>query len=258
MTIASKCADGFMFAESVLSAHFFDKPAVLPLTYITPPNCRIRQPTCEQVLEFTMPFIDSFTTGFQRATSFAACVVCFSLVAWSTTRGEWQNSLKPAGQPANEFLLVKEGKSVRPIRLTANATIIEKNAAAELQHWIEQITRARPAITPADNGPSVRLQTDAALGEEGYRIAIEGDDLVLAGGTGRGVVNAVYALLEEDLGCRFYTNESIKLPLGNTLSLRPVPRTFMPKLRLRDPFWAIVFNEAWSVRNRTNAPIAPV
>ena len=113
---------------------------------------------------------------------------------------------------------------MRPIRLPTNATAIEKNAAAELQHWIEQITTARPDDHDGRYGPSVRLQTDASLGEEGYRIAVEGDDLVLAGGTGRGVINAVYALLEEDLGCRFYTNDSIRLPKGTTLSVRPVAR----------------------------------
>ena len=71
--------------------------------------------------------------------------------------------------------------------------------------------RSRPQTAARACG----CETDASLGEEGYRIAVEGDDLVLAGGTGRGVVNAVYALLEEDLGCRFYTNDSIKLPQGN-------------------------------------------
>ena len=115
-----------------------------------------------------------------------------------------------------------------------------------------------PRSRRARSQPSVSLETDAALGEEGYRIAIDGDDLVLAGGTRRGVVNAVYALLEEDLGCRFYTNESIKLPTGNTLFVRPVERSFVPKLRLRDPFYTMVFNETWSVRNRTNAPHAVV
>lgn len=190
--------------------------------------------------------------------SLVARSVWFWLFAAMVARGEWQNSLKPAGPVVGEVVLAKEGKPVRPIRIAAAATAIEKNAAAELQHWIEQISTARPTITTADTGPSVRLRTDASLGEEGYRIAMEGNDLVLAGGTGRGVFNAVFALLEEDLGCRFYTNDSIKLPKGTTLSVRPVTRTFIPKLRLRDPFYTTVFNETWSLRNRTNAPYAVV
>jgi hypothetical protein len=173
-------------------------------------------------------------------------------------RSEWQNSLKPIGTVADEIVLVKDGKSVRPILLATNATTIEKNAATELQHWIEQITTAGPEITTAHHSPSVQLRTDASLGEEGYRITTEGDDLVLTGGTGRGVVNAVYALLEEDLGCRFYTVNSIKLPKQTTLTVHPVARSFVPKLRLRDPFYQVAFDNTWSLRNRTNAPHAKV
>ena len=44
------------------------------------------------------------------------------------------------------------------------------------------------------------------LGDEGYQIAVEGEHLLLRGGAGRGIVNAVYALLEEDIGCRWYTD----------------------------------------------------
>src|SRR5436190_19505629 len=92
--------------------------------------------------------------------SLVAPSVCFWLLATAVAHGEWQNSLKPAGSVVGEVVLVKEGKPVRPIRITSNATVIEKNAAAELQHWVEQISTACPTITTADTGPSVRLLTD--------------------------------------------------------------------------------------------------
>jgi hypothetical protein len=209
-------------------------------------------------IEFLVDSMETTTLAIHRMRRFSAKFVCCLLVVTGVAMGEWQNSLKPIGQLSREVVLAQPRKPARPIRLTPNATAIEKNAAAELQHWIEQITTARPDVTTTDTGPSVRLTTDAALGEEGYRIAVEGDDLVLAGGTGRGVINAVYALLEEDLGCRFYANDSIRLPKGTTLSVRPVARTFVPTLRLRDPFYATAFNEPWSLRNRTNAPHAVV
>jgi hypothetical protein len=181
-----------------------------------------------------------------------------SLIWTTAARSQWTNSLKPAGQGAREVTLVKNGNAVCSIRLPTNSTPIEKSAAKELQHWVEQITRARLEITTADVHPSVRLRTDAALGEDGIRIAMEGDDLVLAGGTGRGVVNAVYALLEEDLGGRFYTSDSIKLPKSKSLSVRPVTRSYLPKLRLRDPYYKCAFDPSWSLRNRTNSPSAAV
>jgi hypothetical protein len=171
---------------------------------------------------------------------------------------EWHNSLRPAGPAAGEFVLAKEGQPACAIQISPQATEPEKKAAEELQYWIEQIATARPAIHTSDTGPSVRIERDAGLGDEGYRIALAGDDLVLAGGAGRGAVHAVYALLEEDLGCRFYTNESIKLPAGKTLVVQPVARTYVPRLRLRDPFYWAAFDATWSMRNRTNAPRAPV
>lgn len=192
---------------------------------------------------------------------FALCVIAFGLIlggAPRTLRGEWQNSLKPAGSALGEIELVKDGKALCPIQIAVNANVIEKRAAEELQYWIKQITSAKPDVTTTDTGPTVRIRTDPSLGSEGYSIAIEGDDLVLAGGTGRGVVNAVYAFLEEDVGCRFYTNESIKLPIAETLSVKPVARTYGPRLELRDPFYAAVFDATWSMRNRTNSPVAPV
>src|SRR6185436_16473388 len=136
-----------------------------------------------------------------------------------------------------------------------DATPPERKAAADLNRWIKEMTGAdltRPG------GPVIRIVTDEKLPDEGYRIAVEGKDIVLAGGRGRGVVNAVYALLEEDLGCRFYTNDSIRLPKSKTLTVAPVPRTYAPKLILRDPFYFASFDPVWSLRNRTNAPDAKV
>jgi hypothetical protein len=192
------------------------------------------------------------------AKTLAVWVGCSSLICTGAARNEWSNSLKPVGQTAGEVVLVKDGRPVCSIRIPINATPIEKSAAKELQHWIEEITVTRPEITTSDVHPSVRLQTDPALGEEGIRIAVEKDDVVLTGGTGRGVVNAVYALLEEDLGCRFYTIDSIKLPKGTSLSVRPVSRTYIPKLRLRDPYYKCAFDPTWSLQNRTNSPSAVV
>jgi hypothetical protein len=195
---------------------------------------------------------------FRRTTLSSS--ICVGAMLWvaAFARGEWQNSLKPTGPAGEALVLVKDGKAVRPIKLATGATAIEKSGAAELQHWIEKITTARPEITTVDSGSCIRLQTDPALGEEGYRISVDGGNLALAGGTGRGVMNAVFAFLEEDLGCRFYTPDMTKLPEERTLAVRPVVRSFTPKLRLRDPFYVCAFNAAWSVENRTNAPHAMV
>jgi hypothetical protein len=166
------------------------------------------------------------------------------------------NVLKPKGEPAATLTIVKDGKPVYTIALPAQPTAPEKKAAEDLQRWVQEMTGATLAIGYSQQ--EIRIATDKSLADEAYRIGVNGDDLDLSGGRGRGVVNAVYALLEEDLGCRFYTNDSIVLPKNPTLTIAPVARTFTPKLILRDPFYKASFDPVWSLRNRTQSPDAHV
>lgn len=195
----------------------------------------------------------------------ALVVVATFVIVQAPASAEWQNSLRPPGEAAGQFPLVADGKPACSIVVGDAATALETSAASELQQWIKAATGAAPEIGAASRAtlPAVRIVAEDALGEEGYRIALEGDSLVLAGGPGRGLMNAVFALLEEDLGYRFYTNDSIRLPTpdgkpATSLVVRPVARQFAPQLRLRDPFYHVAFDPVWSLRNRTNAPRAAV
>ena len=89
------------------------------------------------------------------------------------------------------------------------------------------------------------------LGEEGYAIATQGDNLFLVGGRRRGPVYAVLALLEEDLGCRWYTSEVQVIPRQSTLSFQPVARSFVPPLSERLMMLWDAHSPQWSLRNRT-------
>ena len=151
------------------------------------------------------------------------------------------------------------GRALGAICYPENPTPLETNAAAELRYWIKEITGTALEIKsgkPAKG--SVSIRTDRSLGDEGYGITVERGGIVLSGGKARGVFNAVFALLEEDLGCRFYANDSIRLPRTNTLVIAPVARRYRPQLKIRDPFYASAFDPVWSLRNRSNAPNAPV
>ncbi len=182
----------------------------------------------------------------------------FVLVA-GKAHGEWRNALAPEGAPAGRLTVVEKGKPSVAIGLPAQPTGPERKAAADLQHWIREITGATLDIVSGDGkSPGIAIRTDRSLGEEGYGIAFDSGRLILSGGWTRGVVNAVYALLEEDLGCRFYTNDSIRLPQTGTLVISPVARRYIPRLKIRDPYYACAFDPVWSLRNRTNAPSAMV
>jgi hypothetical protein len=182
-----------------------------------------------------------------------ACLLCASAHA------EWGNTLKPQGQPAGRVKVVTKGKAQGNIQLPEHPTAQETNAAAQLQFWIKEITGATLEVRPGQTRRSrLVLRTDASLGDEGYAVAVERGQVILSGGKTRGVLNAVYALLEEDLGCRFYANDSLRLPRTNSLVLAPVARRYTPQLKLRDPFYACAFDPVWSLRNRCNAPRAEV
>jgi len=200
--------------------------------------------------------------------------------AGSTMWEQWHNALEPKGQPATSLTLSVEGETDYVILTPENTTTPEKKAAEDLAHWLQKMTGGMfPIVTDAQAKVSQKAATfektisigrteqfqqaqltaaEEDLADEGYGIAVEGQSLFLWGGRTRGPINAVYALLEEDLGCRWYTADDIRIPHRPNLIFKPVPRTYLPRLRLRDPYYRVAFNGEWSLRNRTNAPEAKV
>lgn len=186
-------------------------------------------------------------------------------------QAQWRNALAPRGKASPAITLASRGKPACSILLSAEPSTQERKAAADLQQWLGEISGA--TIPIVSEGSAVRgrvisvgntrmlareVAPTADLGDEGIGIAVKRGNLFLWGGRTRGIVNAVYALLEEDMGCRWYSKDSIRLPKAVTLRVAPVPRTYVPQLRLRDPFYFVSFDATWSLRNRTNAPGAPV
>ncbi len=192
--------------------------------------------------------------------------------------GQWQNTLKPRGRPAPEIALAVAGKTEYVIVIPAKPTTQDQKAAEELAQWLGEMTGTSfPVVSdsqPAQDkeisvGHTNRLAAahlsiaKLDLGEEGYAIAQQGQRLFLLGGKRRGAINAALALLEEDLGCRWYTSgrdrhePEHRIPRRPTLRVGIVPRSFVPKLGVRDPFWWDAFEGNWSLHNRTNASPFP-
>jgi len=208
-------------------------------------NVRIQKHHRPSILPFRLPTVCFFTLALA--------------LFGNPLKAEWQNALKPPGKPSAAFIVVSNSNPLATITYPENATPREKKAAVELLRWIKAITGTTVEIKPGQTeGKLIILHTDPALGDEGYAISNQFGQLKLFGGKTRGVVNAVYALLEEDLGCRFYAVDSVRLPKTNTLIISAVDRRYVPQLRLRDPFYACAFHPDWSLRNRTSAPGAKV
>ncbi len=194
-----------------------------------------------------------------------------------TPHASWTNTLRPGGEPAGELAVSGDGGAAFDILVPEGATPQEDKAAVDLAYWLGAATGTRPVIR-GDDGPTAGdrpfisvgrtrqaaaaddVSADAETGAEGYRIAMHGGNLYLTGGDRRGPIYAVYALLEEDLGFRWFDRTTVMMPDGGEgeLVLRPVARSAEPPLERRDPHYTDAFNTDWSLRNRTNGPRSPV
>ncbi|MBM3497665.1 MAG: DUF4838 domain-containing protein, partial [Armatimonadetes bacterium] len=186
---------------------------------------------------------------------------------------EWRNSLRPSGRPPAGLTLAEQGAARYSLVIPQNAQPIERKAAADLRLHLKLIAGADfPILTEGEPqaGPCVSLgRTErlaqspcrwkaADLAAEGYALEVAGGDVFLYGGTGRGLLHGVYSLLEEDLGCRWYSPTSVDTPSLPTLTVSLVPRKFVPVLELRDPYIHKLHDPTWSLRNKTNTPHARI
>lgn len=188
---------------------------------------------------------------------------------------KWRNALQPRGAAGAAVTLAQDGKALYSVVIPASPSTQERKAAEDLALWLSESTGATfPVLLESDAGvPKEKVisvgRTEllagsrsklsrADLSDEGYAIDQVGTNLFLIGGATRGPINAVYAFLEEDLGCRWYSRFSQTIPKRSTLRLRPVKRAFVPVLEIRDPYYWEAFDGTWSLRNRANSSNAAV
>jgi hypothetical protein len=172
---------------------------------------------------------------------------------------------------AEALLLAEGGQSSHSIVTAADAPPPVRHAAQELQMFLQQISGAKLPIVsdrqpPTGReilvGPSARLRQIApeldlaALGPEGYWLLTVGDRLVIAGGPPRGTLYGVYGLLEDHLGCRWFTPEVSRIPACARLAIGPLRERRVPVLEYREPYTRDCFDGDWCARNRVNSSAA--
>jgi hypothetical protein len=188
---------------------------------------------------------------------------------------QWRNALKPKGRAAPSLRLAEDGRARYTLLVPEEPARIELKAAQDLAHCLTRICAAefpilREGVSAQAEGPCISLGRtrrlgasaarwlDADLETEGYAIEVIDGDIFVYGGSGRGLIHGVYALLEEDLGCRWYALDSVDTPQARRLTAKLVPRKVLPPLELRDPYILRTHDSAWSLRNRTNTPHARI
>ena len=125
------------------------------------------------------------------------------------------------------MVLARKSKATAKIVVASQAPEAEQHAAAELAHFLSRITGATYEVTfqaPPDQAclfvgkQAARFASDEisthGLGKDGFLIRSMERSLVLTGDTGRGTLYAVYSLLEDHLGCRWWSSKVRTTDLG--------------------------------------------
>jgi len=179
---------------------------------------------------------------------------------------------------AQDLVLAEKGESAFRIVVADDASPSTKYAAEELQHWLKEMTGAELPMMSANialgvpvqalheiiladagNPHLAALQVDidfAKLGKEGYVLRTAGPHLIIAGSGVRGTLYGVYGLLEDHLGCRWFTPTVSRIPKIDRLVLPALDETKIPRLEYREPFVKDCFDGDWCARNRVNSNAA--
>jgi hypothetical protein len=174
-----------------------------------------------------------------------------------------------AGQARAGLRIAVRGRPEARIVVAAAAPETERFAADELALFLHLVTGATfPVVDQNEAGEAgarlfVGISADQALapslGLAGSALAPEeivirsiGNDLVLAGGSPRGTLYAVYTFLEDIVGCRFWTGSASRIPWKPSLAVDDLSIRYKPPLEYREPFWYVAFDEAWAARNKVN------
>jgi hypothetical protein len=166
---------------------------------------------------------------------------------------------------AQEVTIAENGLSRATIVVATDATEAEGHAAVELATFLNEITggdfavrgQAEPGRSRLLVGPGAAKLADPdftteGLGAEGFVIRTVDRDIILAGGRPRGTLYAVYTLLEDEIGCRWWTSKVASIPRQPDLRIRPLHVRFLPRLEYRESFWFDALDGDWAVRNKCN------
>jgi len=189
------------------------------------------------------------------------------------------------GKP--RYWIVKDGKPAAVVVIPQNASPVELFAAQELVHYVKESTGARlPMLTKAParatsiiiGGPHRQTSATVLISRSSFRDLLPKPDaflirtrenkVLLAGGQGRdareerGTLYAVYAFLEEVLGCIFTGigrfgediphHKNVALPSINRVELPDMDiRGFVLQFEVDQPRTLLLLD--WMAKNRMNS-----
>jgi hypothetical protein len=161
--------------------------------------------------------------------------------------------------------IAKGGAAQAVIVVDAAASSPQKFASGELRDFLKHVTGGDFAIVDKRDpskcnllvGPAAAKMVDASfsvdgLGSDGIVVRTVGNDIILAGGETRGTIYAVYAFLQDQVGCYWWTPSASTIPSKPTLEVGELNVRFVPPLEYRETDCPGALEGTWSVRNHYN------
>ena len=161
--------------------------------------------------------------------------------------------------------IARRGRALARVVVAPGATETERFAAEELSLFLHIVTGAEFPIREdaSPEGANLLIGPGAArlsghdadapgLLPEEIVVRTAGRDLVLAGGSPRATLYAVYTFLEDIVGCRWWTSTASRMPRRPSLSVGSLAIRFKPPFEYREPYWYVAFDDAWAARNKAN------
>ena len=178
-----------------------------------------------------------------------ALALIATLVVWLCTKDKTDEPERMDGKLILHRVSISSGDSPA-----------EKNAAAELQKYLQQ----KGVKVSKESDFPITISIDPSLGDDAFRVvATVGEDkaeeMTITGGNGRGVLYGVYQFLETYASVRFYTPElevcekgTVAIPDGVLLDVSPI-------FEMRHTDWYNWVTEdtkyEWATKNGVNIPV---
>ena len=164
---------------------------------------------------------------------------------------------QPSGFPIAERGLPPDCAIVVPARTTE----CMRYAAKELRDYVERLTGVRLAVTTEGTRSATReirlacTPVPEELGSDGFRLVVSSNRLDVIASPERGILYAVYEILETYGGCRWYASWHAKEPERDRLSVpKGLDVVQKPDFRMRCPFWCdVVYHHDFAARLRVNS-----
>lgn len=141
--------------------------------------------------------------------------------------------LLTATHAAGQTVITKNGKA-RTCITKADETSEINQAALLLQDFIKRISGAELAITAGKTGRIIiGGETVKGLGEDGFSIDTEGNNLYIRSGGGKGAIYGVVTLLEQHLGVSYWTADTCDYPHLKSITFPEIHIKETPAFRYR-------------------------